>query len=293
MNKFFTIALVLFFGFNFTVPNLFAQESSFTLKPGKLETEIQAGEEKTLFLAVTNNLGADYDFKLMVEDVSFKEGEGLIFHQDNLGPYSLKNYISFEQDVFTILNEQTVELAIKVSLPENTPPGSRHAVVLISPIFTPSGGEAFVSSEIGSLVFVKIAGEVVESGELASFKVLDNFIFNDEALAFNVAFNNTGNTYLNPYGVIKIKGLWGKETIVPIDPWFVLPNSIRSRDILGELLASGFYQAEINLNRGYDDVVDKETVSFWVINWGVLISAGIFVLTLFLALLVMLKFKRR
>lgn len=294
MNKFIVTIAIILLAFTVGLANLEAQ-NSFTVKPGKVETEALPGLEKEIFIEVTNNLGQDYEFEVSVKDISYKEGEGLIFHQDNLGPYSLKNYVATPDDTVLIKNNETARLRFTVLLPENSPPGSRHGVVLASPIMQPEGeGQAFVSSQIGALLFVRVPGDVLEVGNLADFKAFDDLVFGNEAQGFAIAFNNTGNTYLNPYGVISIKNWRGKEVaVMPIDPWFVLPNSIRSREIEAQKLSTGFYKAELNLNSGFDNKIVKETVSFWSVSIGALISGILLFFVLVLLVLAVLKFKRR
>jgi hypothetical protein len=70
--------------------------------------------------------------------------------------------------------------------------------------------------------------------------------------------------------------MFGEEVgFVELAPWFVLPQSLRLREVTWDrewLL--GRYTATARINRGYDDVVDEMSVTFWVLPWKVV--AGTF-----------------
>jgi hypothetical protein len=78
---------------------------------------------------------------------------------------------------------------------------------------------------------------------------------------------------------------------VEIDPWFILPQSIRTRELTwnNELLL-GRYRAEVTVKRGYGDFVDTKSVVFWVIPWQVLVA--VFSVLFVFFLLVRLFFSR-
>lgn len=95
-------------------------------------------------------------------------------------------------------------------------------------------------------------------------------------------FRNSGNVHLAPYGTITITDMFGRVIdVLPVDAYFSLPESLRSREITwNPSVLLGRYTATVNLNRSYDDITDKATVSLWVIPWKM-------VFVLFLALLIL------
>ncbi len=60
---------------------------------------------------------------------------------------------------------------------------------------------------------------------------------------------------------------------VELDPWFVLPKSIRTRDITWESeFLLGRYSITANINRGYDNHIDSQTIHIWVVPWQLLVT---------------------
>jgi len=139
-------------------------------------------------------------------------------------------------------------------------------------------------SRIGTLFFVTTPGEILADGELRSFTTLgDKHLYFRGPVSFALLFENTGTTHLNPYGEIRITNLLGQEVgFVELDPWFSLPDSLRSREVTwdrGSIF--GVYTATAQINRGYEDIVDEKTLTFYVLNLPVLLTGVGAILLLF------------
>ena len=87
--------------------------------------------------------------------------------------------------------------------------------------------------------------------------------------------------HLDPYGEIHITNMFKEEVgYIELNSWFALPKSLRSREVPWDReLLMGRYTATAKINRGYNDIIDTQTLTFWVIPWKVI--AGVFA-TLFL-----------
>jgi hypothetical protein len=64
-----------------------------------------------------------------------------------------------------------------------------------------------------------------------------------------------------------------------------MPNSVRTREVKWDRdLLIGRYTATAEINRGYDDVIDVATYSFWVIPWKLALGAFVAFFTFFMLL---------
>ena len=56
---------------------------------------------------------------------------------------------------------------------------------------------------------------------------------------------------------------------IPVDAYFALPDSQRSQVIewTDAPTMFGYYKAELNLSRGYDDLSDELSLGFWILPW--------------------------
>jgi hypothetical protein len=269
-------------------------KGDFVLGPGKTELFMNPGETYTKELIITNRLGRTMEFSLVIEDFkgskNAKEGVNLL--GDARGPFSLKDFIRPEISKFTLKHNERIVLPVVVAVPAGSEPGGLYASVLV--VTNPpedelqaeknkTQGQTKLISRLGTLFFVRVKGEAKEEGALKEFKVKSGQLFFDKApVPLEILFENTGSVHLMPYGSIELKNSLGQKIDeINIDPWFVMPDSARLRSIewLGKKLLFGRYTAELTINRGYGDIIDKRSVSFWIIPWKA--ALAIFVLIFF------------
>lgn len=272
-------------------------ENDFTLGPGKTEILLPAGESETRNLTITNRLGRPMNFKIEIEDfVGSLTGErAAILLGEERGPYSLRDYLQPEVMEFTLNHGERIILPIKISIPEDAEPGGLYGSVLVStsPIEEIAGeekedirGQVHLVARIGSLFFVRVAGEAKTEGWLEEFNTVDNKTFYSRGpVTFSIANKNTGNVHLVPYGTIEIKNVLGRKIgEIEIDPYFVMPQSLRYRQATWEKeLALGVYTATLHINRGYGDIIDTAKISFWILPWQIalIILAVLIILIVF------------
>jgi hypothetical protein len=249
----------------------------FVVGPGKMDIELKPGESKTIDLTVANRMGDTRDFELMVEDMKGSDdpAQSVVLMGTDRGPYSLRDYFQFSEQRFTLLHGTRARVPVTITVPADAEPGGYYGSVLVTTVSNKTTGQpgeviggAAIVSRIGVLFFVTVPGDTKEEGTLESFGTKGNqSIFTQNDVTFHTLFRNTGDLHLKPSGEIKITNMLGTvvETI-EVDPWFALPKSLRLREVTwkGSNLI-GRYTAELTLNRGYDNKVDTQVISFWVV----------------------------
>jgi len=275
----------------------------FVVGPGKVELELNPGESKTAIITVTNRMGDTRLFSLGVEDFTGSRNpqETVVLLGDERGPYSLRDFLQFESQTVELKDGERALIPVTVTLPTDAEPGGRYGSVLVS--VTTKAAEAAqrsaIVSRLGALFFVRVPGEVQEEGELTGFTTANNKkFFGQGPIDFRLLYENNGSVYVNPYGEIQVKNLIGEEVgMVQVEPWFSLPQSLRVREISwNRSFMFGRYTAVASINRGYGDIVDTATVSFWVIPWKIALAgfAGLFVLIFCIRFVVTrFEFKRK
>ncbi|MDO8493598.1 MAG: carboxypeptidase-like regulatory domain-containing protein [bacterium] len=231
------------------------------LSPSKVELSLDPGGSVVKYLNVQNRTGKDMIFKIEVEDFSPSDEPygGVILDRTIKGlNSSLKKYIKVESAEFLMSQGEQARIPVTVSLPKNISPGGLYAAVLISGTAVKGeAGAAKVVTRLGSLFFVKVNGSTKRSG------ILKNVFFNDNS--FDISFANDGDLYLTPYGEIKISDSFNRVVSkIDLDPWFVLPGSVRGRRVsVVDSLNTGRYAATVLINRGYGGIVDSKNFSFY------------------------------
>ena len=306
--------------FVFSVSEVMAQEitrekvgagdyGDFVVGPGKVELPLNPGESRTVEMTVTNRLGEPRVFNIEVEDAAGSNdlSRPIVLLGDDVGPYTLKDYINFPETSFVLEAGERARIPVTIALPEDVEPGGRYGSVLVTTTSVPNdnrlSSEARPSSaivtRIGTLFFITTPGEVEVEGVLEEFTTIpDKKFFTKGPINFAAIFRNDGSVHLNPYGTISVTNMLGEEVgFVELDPWYAMPQSLRYREVAWDReFLFGRYTATLEVNRGYNDIVDSKTLSFWVIPIKLIIPAvgGLVILLLLLRFIVTrFEFKRK
>lgn len=285
------------------------QKNDFVLEPAKFEVSLDPGESTVKNLTVTNRMAETRKFKVEVEDFTgSKSGKrAVVLMGEERGPYSLKDYLKPELQEFSLKPNQKMVMPVEINIPDDAQPGGLYGSVLVSSVPTQketdlagSGAKsgAILISRLGALFFVRVNGDVFEKGSLKDFRTIPSkrIFFQSPPKGFEILFQNKGSVYLDPYGIIKIKNvLGGVVDEVKVDPYFAMPDSLRYRQIKwNKRILLGRYEATALINRGYGNIVDEMSVSFWILPWKLIVSIfGIILLLILIGGFFFSKFEIR
>lgn len=280
----------------------------FVIGPGRFALEIAPGESKTVMLNVSNRLGSERIFHFVTEDMTAgtNNSETIQLLGDQVGPYTIKDYISVPYNRIVIKDNERAIIPVTVSIPPDAEPGGFYGSILteVMPVKQDSGDSnvapsTALVSRIGTLFYVTTPGEKVHEGNLLDFTTLPNKSFYLQGpIDMGVVFENKGSVHLTPSGSVSVVNILG-ETVgqVELDSWFVMPKSIRTRELSWDReFLMGRYTVTADIERGYDDLIDTQTLVFWVFPWKLLsmVFAGVFIFFLILRFLLRnFEFKRR
>ncbi len=275
----------------------------FVVGPGKIDVTIKPGETKIVEMNVTNRTGERRIFNVTVEDASGSTdpATSIVLLGDNRGPYSMKDYISVPHARFELDHNQRARIPVTISIPANVDPGGLYGSVLIDTVAIDaqpgdSGGtvpQSAIIARIGTLFFITVPGEVHKEGQLKNFGTIpEKAFYQNGPINFGILVENTGSIHLAPYGELRITNMLGEEVgFLTLDPWFVLPQSTRLREVAWDReFLFGRYTATVYVNRSYDDVVDTLSYSFWVLPWKPLTTGFVVV---FIVLFIIRTFFRK
>lgn len=293
MKKYFlTIPLALFFGL---IPY---SVLALTISPPTLEIELEPSQEVRAIIKVFNETERDLTLINSVEAFQSQGEEG----QPKFIPPEEKNqflnWFEISAPELILKSGQIALVPFTIKIPKEVVPGGYYAAIL----WQEAAGKVVdsgigISSKVGTLVLLKIKGEIIENSELLEFKVK---IFKKFSLPidFLIRLQNLGNIHLKPQGEITIKNFLNQPVkILEINSTgrAVLPQSIRKFQITwGQLQVSKFftnliqefnylipgkYLAELNLETGIDQK-QKFTAaqSFWLIPYRLIFSLIILII---------------
>jgi len=263
----------------------FQDTGDIVLGPGKTELLMDKGDEYTKELLISNRSGQKKLFQITVEDFRGSRGDDqtVQFMGDQKGPYSLKDYVLPEITEIVLNHGQRLRLPVRVDIPETAEPGGLYGAVLVSAINIEgegpevtgekAAGSTKVITRLASLFFVRIKGDVLEDSYMKDFKASQRF-YEYGPISLAMLYENNGSVYESPYGTIEIKNMLGKTVDeIQVDPWFVMPDSLRTRELKWERgMLFGRYTAVAMMNRGYQNIIDTKYYSFWVIPWKIVLA---------------------
>lgn len=283
--------LFLLVGFSFVAllpAFVFAQNAvSISVSPAIYEMNASPGQIWESKLRIVNNNA--FELTVYAETVNFRplgeDGTSQFLPKEPADGESstLAQWIGVPKSSLVIPPEQTLEIPIRIELPDDAPPGGHYAAVLVGtrpPEDRDSNTRVETSQIVSSLIFLRVAGDIDESGHIRSFRTTQSIIESPTA-TFEMRFENTGNVHLRPEGEIRIYNMWGQERgVIPINRHTlfgnILSSSIRSFNFTwtGEWSPAdiGRYTAEATLAFGEDErrFASSET-AFWLIPWRVLL----------------------
>ncbi|MFA5095045.1 MAG: hypothetical protein WC447_00025 [Candidatus Paceibacterota bacterium] len=260
-------------------------QNDFVVEPGKTEVFLNPGEKMVKNISVTNRVDKAVRFKLTTEDFvgTNDPNQPVLLMGDTNSPYSLKDFIVPEITEFSLEFGEKITIPVTISVPLNAEPRGYYGALIISndpdklenDTTKETEGKTRIISRIGSLFLLKINGEGKEEGKVEDFKLIgpEKIFYSQRPEGFEIAYKNTGNVHLVPYGTITIKNIFGKVlNTLPVDAYFVLPDSIRYREVKWtDGFSLGRYTANLSLNKGYGNQYENIDLAFWVLPWKILL----------------------
>lgn len=305
------LKVIFFFGlflcFSVKTPPVYAQSASpsegLTISPPIFEITLKPQESAKYTIRVTNptkNL-----IELYPSSMDFaSSGEGgqptFLPANETSNRFSMANWITFETSKIALLPEQVVEFNFQISVPEDAEPGGHYGVVFLAtepPKTEGSTSHISLSSKVGSLLLVKIPGDINEKGSVEEFST--PWFYFSPPVNITAFIRNSGNIHFRPDGEITIKDWKGKDLErISINPLKgnVLPDSRRKFEIKWDSekepfwkIPIGRFSANLRLAYGQSEQTLDSKVYFWIIPWWIIITTGIF----FLVVVMLIFFKRR
>lgn len=280
-----------------TIPaHLFAADGSVTLSVSPTLYEMTADPTQvwTSNVRVINPNSFDLDVYARVVNFSAQDETGRANFLPALNNDGIENtlaeWVLLDRSAYTIPAGQALEIPFQISVPENAPPGGHFGAIMIGtqPLGDPTGQSSVETSQVvTSLIFLRVTGDVVESGSIREFRS-STYLSETPEMSFELRFENTGNVHVLPQGDIRIFNMWGNERgIIPVNRQTmfgnVLPDTIRKYSFSwsGEwsLADIGRYTAVATLAYGEAGrkFTDAET-AFWILPWK---AVGLVLLLLF------------
>lgn len=237
---------------NLLVPfNLINAEDSrsFSISPPNFEISANTSDRVSNTLKIENLSSIPLSFTVRTQNFKAYGEEGQVSITEEDSSYSINQWINYEVTTFTIEAKKSYLLDFTINIPSNAEPGSHFGAIVVGtvPPSTPGGTGASVVQEIGSLILIRLQGDVTESAQLNSFIPTTN-PFIDPKIKFDTIVENTGAVHFKMSPILHIYDIFGNEVQkYDLTAKNILPGSKRLFDDELDFTGFGFYTAKIEL----------------------------------------------
>lgn len=271
--KIFAVILLLsfFFAASAHAQTQTPEQKGITVSPSIIHIDL-ATDPAEYTLTYTNNTNAEINLLLSAQDFSEIESTyqlNFLNQKDAANyKYSLSSWLSFENNNLQLNPGE--KKTVKIFINKNRITKGGHYASILAQIQQPESKSAInILPTLSSLLFVRAStGQEIENGKISDFTPLrDGIEYPD---AYILMFENNGNVYVIPYGLIQVYdplgNLVAKGTlnVYSLDS---LPESIRRYDTkvttYQKILLPGIYTAKISLSFGKTNQKLSATVKFF------------------------------
>ena len=278
----FIFVLSLFFSFGFT-----SSVSAITVFSPVVELEVAPGETQAGVVKVYNETLDTIFLESSIESfvAGEKSGQPLYLPPEEAGGHL--SWFKLSQTELTLNSEQVAIIPFEVTVPASAVPGGYYAVIFwAAGVSSQEGNQVAIGSRVGTLIFVKVTGDLIEAGSIENFQVKPQSVLYKLPGSFSFDFINSGNIHLIPEGTITVKNFLGNKKILTVNESrrFILPNSSRLIETFWGnpssqgFLANFFNQLEFELSNftigkhtavldvtyGSNQDASSQEIEFWV-----------------------------
>ncbi len=296
----------------------FAQETTrLSVAPVTFELSADPGQTLTNQIKVINTSDSALQLETKVENISGTGDRGQVELTEEETDFSLSSWIKTDPSSFTLAPKETKNVSFTITVPKNAEPGGHYGTILVGTIAAdkPDTTGAVIAQRLGSLVLVKVSGEIDEQAAVSRFQTktfsgeweerlatdgktkilapkgerLDKErqlrYFDQGPIAFDIGVNNSGNIHVKPVGYVTIYNLFNQKVAeLPLDPRNIFPENDRRLTVIWPVkrLWGVYYRAQLAALYGTTNQPLIAQTTFWSFPMLAAIGLGALLLIIFL-----------
>jgi hypothetical protein len=273
------------------------------VSPVRLDLVMDPGTTKHLDLTVKNLTSVTATLHPAANDFTASGDESgrpnIMLDENEFAPsHSLKRFVQSMSD-FTLKPNEERNIRVTVVVPKDAAGGGYYGAVRFSPADPSGDRNVNLSASVGTLILLKVNGNIRESLQVASFDVRkgskgkpSTFFTSNKGLVGMARFENDGNVQVEPFGSVTLKRFGTVVSNFQINAEddiraSVLPDSIRRFEAnLDKVGSFGKFTLEGNFGYGSSGQLLTHKATFYVVPVPMIVGA----LGLLVALFVLVKY---
>lgn len=225
----FTILAVIALGvFFIALPTSSSAQTgrAITIIPPNFELFANPGDSITEVMRVRNDSEFPETFSVVLEDFAAAGEEGEVVLEEPEDTFSLARWIEPEARDIILQPREERPFRFTINVPRDAEPGGHYASLLLASAGEDIEGGAAVTQRIGSLILLRVSGNVVEEALIESFHVPSHS--QAGPIEFALRVKNEGNVHVRPRGTIIITNILGQKVDeIPLAGANVIPGAVR------------------------------------------------------------------
>ncbi len=265
------------------------------ISPPVMELTADPGQSVTANIRLRNVTSGRLVVSGQANDFAAKGEDGepeILLDEKEASRFSLKYWIPSVPG-FSLAPQEVKTAQVQIRVPANAEPGGHYGVIRFTGVPPELEGTGVsLSASIGTLVLMRVSGEISEKLSVADFTVSRlgqrGTFFESGPIKVTERLKNEGSVHVKPVGDVVVTDMFGKQVAkLPIanPARNVLPDSVRKfEQDLPQKNLIGKYTATFTAAYGNGKTLEGGKVTFWVVPAKKLIVGFIALLLLVLLL---------
>lgn len=249
--------------------------------PPREEITVEPDGSASRVIKVRNESKEPKTVTVEVKDIIVTDSKGtptiVSSSDESSNRWAASSWIQISPSNVLLKPGETKSLTLTVMPPANALPGGHYAMVLHTPegISTVSSTGASIKTQVGTLIYITIPGDINQGALIQSFTVPKFSEFGP--INFSTTIKNLSDIHIQPVGSITIKNWFGHMTsrlsLQPEDNIVnIFPYTTRDfQNTLNKKWLFGRYKANLQATYGNNGGIISSAIFFWVIPWRIII----------------------
>lgn len=271
--------LTFFLVTSFLLPvSCFAQSSlGLSAIPPRLEITVKPGQTITKTIKVRNESKIEKIISTDIKDFIVVDDSGTpvqVDSKDLSNRWTASSWIQVSNTKLKLKPGETQSLSVTVIAPEDALPGGHYAMVLHSPsndtVLSETG--AVIQTNVGTLVYITIPGDINESALIKDFSAPNFSEYGP--IPFKATISNFSDIHIAPRANINVTNFLGFKTAsLALDSTNIFPYTSREfTTTLNKQLLLGKFKAQLTAAYGTAGQIATASIFFWVIPYKLIIT---------------------
>lgn len=229
-----------------------AVTKAITLVPPSIEYSVKPGDVVETKLKLYNESTTALTVYAQTSNFTAADEEGSPLFDFSKKPSDIASWVQITEKAITLAPNGRADIPVTIRVPAGADPGGHYASIFFgnNPPQPSQSGQVAVQSLIGTLVIMRVDGQINESAKVTSMTILGGKgTLTRPPLTIKTLIANQGNVHVRPEGTVIIRNMFGGQTaslVFNSVRGAILPSSSRHFDVTwqkgtAEQKGSGFF----------------------------------------------------